>query len=113
VKEKYNEDDMKVLLKDKKILYVSKSISNDAANAESVGLALVKGEYTKIFKEYLEQLIRNKGYFKSYWLEVFNIMVKNKVIVQSFKIDGKNKWREVDFHPDLDEINKLLGLSRL
>jgi len=108
VKKRYDEDDMKVVLKGKKILCVSKSIRSDVANAESIGLALVKGEYVQIFKKYLEQLIRNEKYLKSYWLEVFNVMNQNGVTVQSFKIDGRNKWREVDSNSDLDEINKWL-----
>ena len=111
-KSKYNEGDMKVVLKDKTVARVSKEIPVNEASCESVGLVLVKGEkYRSIFKKNLEVLARNKSYTNKFWLEVFNLMNSHGIAIKTFKIDGKTKWREVDFHLDLDEAKKLLNLS--
>jgi len=101
------EDDMKVLLDDnKKVLKVSKEIND--SNIESVGLVKVKGQkYRKIFQDVLEQLARNKNYLNKFWLETFNVLAEKGVEIHSFEID-KNKWREVDFHFDLNDLKELI-----
>lgn len=111
-KGKYNEGDMKVVLKDKAVARVSKEIPVNEASCESVGLVMVKGgKYRDIFKKNLESLARNKNYINKFWLEVFNLMNSHGIAIKTFKIDGKTKWREVDFHLDLDEAKKLLNLD--
>ncbi len=111
-KEDYNDDDMKVILKDNIISRVSKEIETDKADCQSVGLVLVKGEkYKQIFKDNLEILARNKEYTNKFWLEVFNLMASKGIVIKPFEIDGKTKWREIDFHLDLDEARKLLKLN--
>lgn len=111
-KRKYNDGDMKIKLKDKVIARVSKEIPNKEADCESVGLVMVKGQkYREIFKSNLERLARNKEYMNKFWLEVFNLMSSHGIAVKTFKIDGSAKWREIDFHMDLDEAKKLLKLD--
>src|SRR3989344_4769286 len=107
-----NDDDMKVILRDKTVARVSKEIPNNEASCESVGLVMVKGsKYREIFKRNLEALARNRNYINKFWLEVFNLMKSHGIAIKTFKIDGKTKWREVDFHLDLDDAKKLLNLS--
>jgi len=111
-KNEFVDGDMKVLLDDNTIIKVSKEIENSKADCESVGLVLVKGErYRKIFVESMEKLARNKEYLNKFWLEIFNLMASNGIAIKPFEIDGKNKWREVDFHLDLEETRKLLKLD--
>ena len=111
-KSKYYDDDMKVKLKDKTVAKVSKEISNNEADCESVGLSMVKGQkYREIFKNNLERLARNKEYMNKFWLEVYNLMNSHGIAIKTFKIDGKTKWREIDFHLDLEEARKLLNLK--
>lgn len=104
-REKYGSDDMKVILDDMgNATKVSKLIENDKANAESVGLVLVSGQkYRELFKENLEELARNKEYLNKYWLEVFNLMTSKGIPIYTFKID-KDKWQEIDLHPDLESL---------
>lgn len=112
-KEKYNEDDMKVILEDCVVSRVSKEIKNEDAHCESVGLALIKGErHRKIFRDHLEGLVRDKRYLSKFWLETFNAMHTSGITIMPFEINGKEKWREVDFHLDLEEARKLLKLDR-
>lgn len=101
----YREDDMKVIHIDDSIEQVSKSISNDIATAESVGLTLISGEkYREIFKKNLEELARDSEYINKYWLEVFNRMIEKGIRVMPFEIDGESNWTEIDFHGDLNSI---------
>lgn len=112
-KKDYNDDDMKVNIKDGIVSRVSKEIDVDKADCESVGLVLVKGKkYRQIFRDSLESLARQREHITKFWLEVFNLMASNGITIKPFEIDGKTKWREVDFHLDLDEAKKLLNISR-
>lgn len=110
-RKEYHDGDMKVVLKDDAISRVSKEISNEEADCESVGLVLVKGhKHREIFKDNLEKIARDKVYINKFWLEVFNLMSFNGITIKPFEIDGNAKWREVDFHLDLEEAKKLLKL---
>lgn len=112
VREKYTDDDMKVVLDDCVVSRVSKEIKNEEANCESVGLALIKGKrYQKIFRDNMESLVRDKVYLNKFWLENFNALHSNGITVMPFEIDRK-KWQEVDFHLDLEEARKLLKLGK-
>jgi L-glutamine-phosphate cytidylyltransferase len=111
-KKEYVDDDMKVNTAVGIINRVSKQIENEKADCESVGLVLIKGEkYRKIFKDNLEKLARNREYINKFWLEVFNLMASEGIAIKPFEIDGKAKWKEVDFHLDLDEARRLLKLD--
>ena len=111
-KNKYHDDDMKVKLKDKTVSRVSKEIPNNESDCESVGLSLIKGQkYREIFRNSLERLARNREYMNKFWLEVLNAMNSHGIAIKTFRIDGKTKWREVDFHLDLEDAKKLLNLQ--
>ena len=108
-KDSYDDDDMKVIIEDDKIARVSKVIDKEKADAESVGLAMVRGEkYRKIFVRTLELLVRDKEYMDKFWLEVFNKLSENCVHITPFEIDGKREWREIDFHFDLDDVKTMI-----
>jgi len=113
-KNKYYEDDMKVILDGHLVDQVSKTLSNESANAESVGLALVSGEkYREIFKDNLEALARDKRYIGKFWLEIFNRMSHHGVPINTFEIEGKSNWLEIDFHGDLNEVIRNLFIRKM
>ena len=73
---------------------------------------MVKGKRCReIFEDNLEKLARNEKYIDKFWLEVFNLMSSNGIAIRPFEIDGEKKWREIDFHPDLEETRNLLKLN--
>lgn len=105
-KERYGHDDMKVILAGNKAVKVSKLIDGEQGQAESPGLVFVSGErYREFFKQSLDELTRNKENFKTYWLEVFNLMSRKGAPVDVFKID-RAKWQEIDIHPDLEDLRR-------
>jgi len=110
-KDKYTDDDMKVLLEDGVVSKVSKLINGNEASAESVGLVKVSGKNSiEVFKNTMDELVRDQSYVDKFWLEIFNRLSQKCIPVTSFEIDGTNKWQEIDFHPDLEMAKKLLGL---
>lgn len=105
----FDPDDMKVSIIDKTIVRVSKQIPNSEAEAESPGLALVRGAYARrIFAEQLDVMARTGKYLTRFWLEVFNALYERGVVVQPWWFDAANLWQEVDFHPDLSKARSLL-----
>ena len=111
-KPQYDDDDMKVS-RDASgaITRVHKGIENREASAESVGLALVKGpRCRRLFVNKILQLVRNKEYLNRFWLEIFNSLIEDGVVISSAKIEPDD-WQEVDFHPDV-EVMKSIILKR-
>lgn len=112
VKDKYDDDDMKVTIEDNVVTRVSKLIENTDSNAESPGLALINGaKARRIFKENLEALVKDKNYIDAYWLEVFNLLNDKGILVYPWQFDGQKKWQEVDFHIDIDKVKALLRIK--
>lgn len=105
----FDPDDMRVSIVDKTIVRVNKQIPDSEAEAESPGLALVRGAYARrIFTEQLDAMARTGKYLTRFWLEVFNALYERGVAVQPWWFDSANLWQEVDFHPDLSKARSLL-----
>ena len=114
VKQGYDDDDMKVVLRDGMVAQVSKLIPTEAAHAESPGLAIVRGEAAnRDFRGQLESLIRRPDMLDRFWLEVFNALVTAGGRVHPWTFPRGTNWREVDFHLDLDIIRSVLRLGDL
>jgi choline kinase len=106
-KDHYDSDDMKVRIDDQRnVLRVSKKIDPAEAQAESVGLVMVRGiEMRARFHKKLLQMVKqpeNRGVF---WLEIFNAMVADGQTVTTCEI-SHDDWGEVDFHPDIEAMRK-------
>lgn len=111
-REKYYEDDMKVIIRQFGIEKVSKTLPLETSNAESVGLTLISGERSiKIFKETLEELARDTNNLNKFWLETFNKIADRGGIITPFEIDS-SKWQEIDIHLDLKEVLDLIQKKR-
>jgi len=108
-KDKYDEDDMKVILKDGKIKQVSKMIDMDKIDAESVGLAIIKGKKNrKIFRDTLASLVRDFTNKDKFWLEIFNTLSYEEKDIGIYEIDPKD-WGEIDFHPDIENVKAAIS----
>lgn len=108
-KDVYDDDDMKVKLADKdRVTKISKSISIEKADAESVGLVLVKGDKDRrLFVNKVIELVKNKEYLEKFWLEIFNSLIDDGIYISKAIID-KDDWKEVDFHPDVDAMKNII-----
>ena len=106
-KDTYDDDDMKVLIdEDQNIVRVSKEIGLEEAQAESVGLVLVRGERLReIYANKVVQLLKDKTYLGRFWLETFNALAHDGVFTKTIEIPAE-AWAEVDFHPDIAMIRE-------
>jgi choline kinase len=110
----FDADDMRVTLDAGAgaVLRVSKQLADDESQAESPGLALVRGSRARtIFADHLERMVRQNGYLKKFWLEVFNHLADQGVRIAAWPFDGAALWREVDFHDDVTGLRNALQLK--
>ncbi len=108
-KNEYQEDDMKVSFgSDGLIMRVHKDIPLAEVGAESVGLVLVKGEKSRrLFVNKILQLVKNENYLNKFWLEIFNSLIDDGIVISFLKIEPAD-WNEVDFHPDVDIMKAMI-----
>ena len=112
IKDSYDDDDMKVVIRNNIVTKVSKAIKQEKISAESPGLALVHGTKSReLFLENIETLVKDRENINKFWLEVFNVMSRKGIPIHPWEFDGKTKWQEIDFHPDLIKVRKLLQLK--
>ncbi len=108
-KDSYDEDDMKVILEDGCVKQVSKMIDMDKVDAESVGLAIIRGKNNrKIFKAKLASLVRDITNKDKFWLEIFNALAYDGERIGTYEIDEKD-WGEIDFHPDIENVKAAIS----
>jgi choline kinase len=108
-KTEFSYDDMKVTLLDGQIVRVSKETDGAEAQAESPGLALVRGPRARhVFHEHLESLAREDENIGRFWLETFNHLAHAGVAVKPWVFDSTDRWQEVDFHLDVGKAKTLL-----
>ena len=108
-KDSYDEDDMKIEFSDdKSVVKVSKDMLLQKAQAESVGLLLVRGEQQRqCFHRALLDAAKDKTYFNAFWQQVFDYVVASGQKITSFELPHDH-WAEIDFHPDVELMKKAL-----
>lgn len=106
-KEHYDEDDMKVQLDTQGwVKKVHKQISLKDTQAESVGLALVKGlEHRRFFYQKICQLVRKEEYLNKFWLEILNSLCVDGIKIGIREISCQD-WQEVDFKVDIENARE-------
>ncbi|MDY6820036.1 MAG: phosphocholine cytidylyltransferase family protein [Deferribacterota bacterium] len=108
IKNKYDEDDMKVIsdTKNNKLIEVGKHIDHNRANGEAIGIHLFRGKGTKLFKETVEKLMRDPSGLKKWYLSAIDMLAK-KDIVSIYNVSDY-KWCEIDFPTDLNKAEELV-----
>ena len=107
-KETYDEDDMKLIVKNGRILEVSKKIPLNEANGESIGMIRVTGEAKGIMVDTMERMVRNKKNMQVFYLAMIQELINQGIVVGYHEISSKD-WAEIDFHPDLEDIRKKIS----
>jgi len=104
-KDKYDEDDMKVVTDGELVLKVSKEIPVEEANGESIGMILFRRKGRSIIRETLERMVRVDENKKIFYLAALqNIMDKGYPV--HFHECSPQDWAEIDFHSDLSFIRR-------
>jgi L-glutamine-phosphate cytidylyltransferase len=104
-KQKYDDDDMKVVIKKDKIKEVSKNIDINKANGESIGMIKFEGNGIKKLKETMDEMIKNQDNRNVFWLRAIQKMINKYNNVDYYEIK-REQWEEIDFHEDYDKLRK-------
>lgn len=107
-KDTYDEDDMKLIVENGRILEVSKKIPLNEANGESIGMIRVTGEAKDIMVDTMERMVRNKKNMQVFYLAMIQELINQGIVVGYHEISSKD-WAEIDFHPDLEDIRKKIS----
>ena len=104
-KKKYEEEDMKVISQDGKILKISKRIPVAEASGESIGMILFTGTARSYFMSIMDQMVREEQSKQIFYLEAIQRMIDSGYPVYE-KLCSPEDWAEVDFHPDLNLVRE-------
>lgn len=94
------------------MIWVNKEIEKKNANAEYVGLVHIREiKFSMIFQDNLEQMVKSGYYKNKFWLETFNKLHNEGIVINSFNINGDKNWQEIDFYLDIKKAKDLIKLD--
>jgi choline kinase len=111
-KDEYDDDDMKVILDDERIVDVGKDIPLADANGESIGMMLFQGRGLRDIQAMLTEMIRVEENLQLFYLHALRQLMKRGHAVHYVEC-GPDDWAEVDFHPDLELMRTHLKLNKM
>lgn len=101
-KDAFDEDDMKVQLDASgQVRQVSKKLSTDETDAESIGLIRFNQEGATLFRDAVEKALRHPANLKSWYLAIIDQLARTGV-VGSHSVAGC-RWCEIDYLQDLQK----------
>jgi choline kinase len=101
----FDSDDMKVVLDGDRVLAVGKTLMQQDANAESIGLVMFRGEGRDLFRRRVEESMREGWGIGAWYLQVIDELAKRGQ-VRAADI-GNLEWCEIDFPSDLEIASRL------
>jgi choline kinase len=104
-KDRYDEDDMKVVEEGGRLKAIGKRLPLDTVNAESIGLLAFRGGGAEQFRGAIEQAMRTPEGTTIWYLRVIHHLAQSGEI-WTFDIEG-GEWGEVDFPPDVEAARLL------
>ncbi|MXS85116.1 phosphocholine cytidylyltransferase family protein [Nitrosomonas sp. HPC101] len=98
----FDDDDMKVQLGPQgQVKQVSKKLPAEETDAESIGLIRFSKQGARLFRDAVEQALREPEKLGSWYLAIISALAKQNV-VSSHSVSG-NRWCEIDFIQDLQK----------
>ncbi|GIT12248.1 MAG: hypothetical protein CM1200mP33_4340 [Chloroflexota bacterium] len=80
-KKKYDQDDMKLIIENGKVLKVSKKIPLNEANGESIGMIRVTGEAKTLMIDTMEKMVRIKKNMQVFYLEMIQELINQGITI--------------------------------
>ncbi|MHA1410629.1 MAG: phosphocholine cytidylyltransferase family protein [Candidatus Odinarchaeia archaeon] len=108
-KSHYDEDDMKVIIKENKVIRIGKDIPIEEANGESIGIMKVSGKLRYLFIDKMDEMVRDKKNHNIFYLSIFQELIDMGIPCNYVEVAEKD-WAELDFHPDLEIIRSKLDI---
>lgn len=120
-KDEYDSDDMKVSMSaDGRLRAVSKKLSLDVVNGESIGLMRFTGQGVAAFRSALDRNVRTQHGIKAFYLSVIDQLTR-EIPVETVSMTGL-WWHEMDSPEDLVQVrsdlekmpkdDRVIGLDR-
>ena len=104
-KEKYDIDDMKVVIKDNRVYRVGKDIPLIEANGESVGIIKYFKSGRSVIANKLEAMVRKPENHGKFYLQALQEIMNEEKGIEFCEIEEK-EWAEIDFHMDLEFVRR-------
>jgi len=99
-KDRYDDDDMKVMLDGDRLVHVGKKLPPDRVQAESIGMMTFRGAGPQLFRDALERAIRTQEAQRQWYLSLIDTLAQRGVVfTRSIPSQG---WTEVDTPEDLE-----------
>lgn len=109
-KQTFDEDDMKVQLDTEGwVRHVSKVLTAEQTDAESIGLIYFRKQGVQLFRAAVERALRDPAKLKSWYLTIIDALAQQH-LVSSCSVQGFN-WCEIDFIDDLRRTETLFGVE--
>jgi choline kinase len=110
-KDAYDADDMKVSMSaDGRLRAVSKTLTKDVVNGESIGLMRFTGKGVEAFRSALDLAVRTQNGLKAYYLSVIDKLTR-EIPVETVSMTGL-WWGEMDSPEDLASVRADLSAAR-
>ncbi len=102
----YDADDMKVFVRDTRLLHIGKTLPIEHVNGESIGMIRFQHQGPRLFCSLLEQHVRKPEALKQWYLSLIDELAQQGH-VSAFSINGL-MWTEIDNSSDLAQAERLL-----
>lgn len=104
-KDRYDEDDMKVITENGKVKKISKNINPETANSESVGIIKFTGNSVQKLKDTIHKQVRDHDNRNVFWLTAIQNIINSGHEVGYHEIE-QERWGEIDFPHDFEKVKK-------
>ena len=104
-KDAYDADDMKVMLDGSRLTEIGKTLPLEAVDAEATGFYVFRGEGPRLYRETLEEMMREPQALKQWFPSAIGQLAKH-VAVGTLDLSG-HVWCEVDFPSDLTQARQM------
>ncbi|MEX0884945.1 MAG: phosphocholine cytidylyltransferase family protein [Phycisphaeraceae bacterium] len=109
-KDAYDDDDMKVIIEDNRVVDVGKDIHPAKADGESIGMMLFQGPGLREIQRQLSEMVRHEDQLQLFYLAALRALMRAGAPVHFVEARPED-WAEVDFHPDLLQMRQQLEQS--
>jgi choline kinase len=107
-KSHYDTDDMKVSLDGCRLVKIGKDLPLDQVDAESIGMILFRDRGPTLFRNALEEALRNPSAQRKWYLSVIGEMAR-RMPVWTCSVSDLH-WCEVDYPADLTQAEKVISV---
>ena len=99
-KDRYDDDDMKVIRDGDRLVHVGKELPLHRVDAESIGMMTFRGDGPRLFRDAIDRALRTPEALRQWYLSLIDALAPQGVVyTQAVKAAG---WTEVDSPADLE-----------